>query len=130
MALGRAPAMPPNSSVSSSPGNRLLTAAEFHRLADVPPEVEWFANLNNPSTRRIYENAIRDLTISAGSCSLMTAAGRFCPAERPPARRDRTGRAADDVALPVAGEGGGFVPGPVVGHRALDGEKAPVVVSS
>ena len=41
-------------------GTRLLTAAEFHRLADVPPEVEWFANLSNPSTRRAYENAIRD----------------------------------------------------------------------
>ena len=26
------------------PTERLLTAAEFHRLADVPPEVEWFAN--------------------------------------------------------------------------------------
>ena len=25
--------------------NRMLTAAEFHQLADVPPEVEWFANL-------------------------------------------------------------------------------------
>src|ERR1700731_2947342 len=43
-----------------APANRLLTAAEFHRLADVPPEVEWFANLSNPSTRRSYENAIRD----------------------------------------------------------------------
>jgi integrase/recombinase XerD len=41
-------------------GNRLLTAAEFHRLADVPPEVERFANLSNPSTRRAYENAIGD----------------------------------------------------------------------
>jgi hypothetical protein len=40
--------------------SRLLTAAEFHRLSDVPPEVEWFANLSNPSTRRAYENAIRD----------------------------------------------------------------------
>jgi hypothetical protein len=26
-----------------APADRLLTAAEFHRLADVPPEVEWFA---------------------------------------------------------------------------------------
>jgi site-specific recombinase XerC len=26
----------------------------------VPPEVEWFADLSNPSTRRAYENAIRD----------------------------------------------------------------------
>jgi site-specific recombinase XerD len=40
--------------------SRLLTDAEFHRLADVPPEVEWFANLSNPSTRRAYENAVRD----------------------------------------------------------------------
>ena len=40
--------------------HRLLTAAEFHRLADVPPEVEWFANLGNPSTRRAYEIALRD----------------------------------------------------------------------
>jgi integrase/recombinase XerD len=39
---------------------RLLTAAEFHRLADVPPEVEWFANLSNAHTRRVYENAVRD----------------------------------------------------------------------
>nr|WP_294565176.1 tyrosine-type recombinase/integrase [uncultured Rhodopila sp.] len=46
--------------------NRLLTAAEFHRLADVPPEVEWFANLSNPQTRRAYENAIRDFMQFAG----------------------------------------------------------------
>ena len=26
----------------------------------MPPEVEWFANLSNPSTRRAYENAMRD----------------------------------------------------------------------
>jgi len=39
-----------------APANRLLTAAEFHRLADVPPEVEWFANLSNPSTRRAYSD--------------------------------------------------------------------------
>ncbi|MFZ3238434.1 MAG: hypothetical protein WA184_24070 [Stellaceae bacterium] len=42
------------------PTERLLTAAEFHRLADVPPEVEWFANIRNRSTRRAYENAIGD----------------------------------------------------------------------
>ena len=45
---------------SAPRGSRLLTAAEFHQLADVPPEVEWFANLSNPSTRRAYENAVRD----------------------------------------------------------------------
>lgn len=37
------------------PAERLLTAAEFHRLAEVPPEFEWFANLTNPSTKRAYE---------------------------------------------------------------------------
>jgi integrase/recombinase XerD len=42
------------------PAARLLTAAEFHRLADVPPEVEWFANIDNPNTKRAYKNAVRD----------------------------------------------------------------------
>jgi hypothetical protein len=49
-----------------TPGNRLLTAAEFHRLADVPPDVEWFANISNPHTRRAYENAVRDFMQFAG----------------------------------------------------------------
>ncbi len=40
--------------------NRLLTSADFLRLSDVPPEVEWFANLTSPATRRAYENAIKD----------------------------------------------------------------------
>ena len=42
------------------PKNRLLTSAAFHQLAAVPPEVEWFANIRNPSTRRAYEQAISD----------------------------------------------------------------------
>ncbi len=54
--------MPPNSSdqlpTPTEPSGRLLTAAEFHRLADVPPEAEWFANIRNPSTRRAYQTAI------------------------------------------------------------------------
>ncbi|HEX7911978.1 MAG TPA: tyrosine-type recombinase/integrase [Paraburkholderia sp.] len=37
-----------------------LTAAQFHQLADVPPEAEWFANLDNPRTRRAYEVDLRD----------------------------------------------------------------------
>ena len=49
-----------------APGDRLLTAAEFHRLADVPAEVEWFANLSNPSTRRAYENSVRDFVRFTG----------------------------------------------------------------
>jgi integrase/recombinase XerD len=32
----------------------------------VPPEVEWFANLTNPSTRRAYETAVKDFTRFTG----------------------------------------------------------------
>jgi site-specific recombinase XerD len=39
---------------------RLLTAAEFQRLAEVPPEAEWFKNIRSPATKRAYENAIKD----------------------------------------------------------------------
>src|SRR3954467_4079991 len=42
------------------PKNRLLTSAEFQGLSAVPPEVEWFANIRNRSTRRAYETAIQD----------------------------------------------------------------------
>ena len=53
-----------------APGDRLLTAAEFHRLADVPPEVEWFANLSNPSTRPPTK------TRSGTSCASPASLGR------------------------------------------------------
>ena len=43
-----------------------MTAAEFQKLADVPPEVEWFANLSNPNTRRAYETAVKDFMRFAG----------------------------------------------------------------
>jgi integrase/recombinase XerD len=43
-----------------------LTAEDFLRLADEPPEVEWFANLTNRSTRRAYENAIKDFMTFTG----------------------------------------------------------------
>ena len=35
---------------------RNLTAAEFQGLADMPPELEWFANITNEQTRRAYKN--------------------------------------------------------------------------
>src|SRR5256885_15885312 len=28
-------------------------------LADVPPEIEWFANITNPQTRRAYQNDLK-----------------------------------------------------------------------
>jgi hypothetical protein len=29
-------------------------------LADVPPEIEWFANITNPQTRRAYQTDLKD----------------------------------------------------------------------
>lgn len=37
-----------------------LPAARFVALAEMPPENEWFANLANTGTRRVYEPVIRD----------------------------------------------------------------------
>jgi len=48
------------------PGDRLLTATRFQQLADVPPEIEWFANLGSKATRRAYETAIGDFMAFAG----------------------------------------------------------------
>ncbi len=39
---------------------RILTAAAFQGLAEVPPEMEWFANLGNAATRRAYQTALQD----------------------------------------------------------------------
>jgi site-specific recombinase XerD len=55
------------------PGDRLLTSAEFQSLADVPPEVEWFANIENPNTRRAYQNDVKDFMQFAG----IALAGEF-----------------------------------------------------
>ena len=41
---------------------RNLTAAAFRGLADVPPEMEWFANLGNKATRRAYQTALQGLS--------------------------------------------------------------------
>lgn len=44
----------------------VLTAAEFQSLADVPPEVEWFANIENVNTRRAYKSDVHDFMTFAG----------------------------------------------------------------
>lgn len=49
-----------------TPAGCMLTTAEFHRLTEVPPEAEWFANLSNAGTRRIYEAAVKDFMRFAG----------------------------------------------------------------
>ena len=52
--------------VSVPPSSRLLSAADFRRLAEVPAEIEWFANIENSQTRRAYQNALQDFMNFAG----------------------------------------------------------------
>ncbi len=47
-------------------GGRLLTNADFHRMAAVPPETEWFANIDNPRTRRAYQIDIAEFMLIVG----------------------------------------------------------------
>ncbi len=44
----------------------LLSREEFRRLADVPPEIEWFANIKNAHTRRAYKNDIQSFMTFVG----------------------------------------------------------------
>lgn len=40
----------------------VLTVLEFDKLAAVPPEVEWLANITNEKTRRAYKNDVSEFT--------------------------------------------------------------------
>ena len=51
--------MLPTAPEPASAGRR-LTAAQFQQLAAVPAEAEWFANLDNPRTRRAYRIDLHD----------------------------------------------------------------------
>ncbi|KPX30777.1 Orf28, partial [Pseudomonas amygdali pv. eriobotryae] len=53
----------------SSGDPRRLTAVEFQQLAAVPSAVEWFANLDNPRTRRAYQNDLTDFSSFVGLAS-------------------------------------------------------------
>ncbi|POP74131.1 tyrosine-type recombinase/integrase [Pseudomonas syringae] len=52
-----------------SDDHRRLTAVEFQQLARVPSAVEWFANLDNPRTRRAYQNDLTDFSSFIGLAS-------------------------------------------------------------
>lgn len=47
-------------------GRITLSAAEFQGLADMPPELEWFASIESANTRRAYELDIRDFMAFTG----------------------------------------------------------------
>ena len=43
-----------------------LTKSEFNQLADIPPEVEWFANINNYNTQRAYRIDVSEFSAWCG----------------------------------------------------------------
>lgn len=45
---------------------RRLTRTEFQGLAQLPPEVTWFANIRNVNTRRAYERDVKDFSLYVG----------------------------------------------------------------
>jgi hypothetical protein len=45
---------------------RALTPAQFGDLADVPPELEWLANITNPKTRRAYKIDVEEFSAFTG----------------------------------------------------------------
>lgn len=49
--------------------SQTLTAPEFHQLAQVPPAAEWFANIDNPNTRRAYRNDLEEFMTFVGISS-------------------------------------------------------------
>ncbi len=56
--------------VSTRP-TRFLTRPEFQQLAAVPAETEWFANIDNPRTRRAYKTDLQEFMDFAGIRSPM-----------------------------------------------------------
>lgn len=46
--------------ITTGAGERRLSAAEFQQLAAVPAAAEWFANIDNPRTRRAYQADLAD----------------------------------------------------------------------
>ena len=46
--------------------SRKLTQAQFHALAEVPPELLWFANFTNAKTKRAYKTDIGEFSSFIG----------------------------------------------------------------
>jgi integrase/recombinase XerD len=47
-------------------GKESLTPAEFNALSDIPPELEWLANITNPKTRRAYKVDVAEFLAFSG----------------------------------------------------------------
>ena len=47
-------------------GKQTLTPAQYSELADVPPELEWLANIPNEKTRRAYKIDVTEFSVFTG----------------------------------------------------------------
>jgi len=56
--------LPLTASQRAPSGN--LTTVQFQQLADVPPAIAWFANIDNARTRRAYESDLREFMAFTG----------------------------------------------------------------
>lgn len=43
-----------------------LTDQQFNQLADVPPTMTWYANIDNPQTRRAYQRDLQEFMVFTG----------------------------------------------------------------
>ena len=75
---------------------RLLTAAEFQQLAEVPAELEWFANSETP-TQRAYQIDIRDFLTFVGIFARPGSARSPVPTSTPGAPPTPSSRHLSDL---------------------------------
>lgn len=47
-------------------GKEKLTPAQYSELADVPPELEWLANITNKKTQRAYKIDVQEFVVFTG----------------------------------------------------------------
>lgn len=52
--------------LSTAQAPRALTYQAFQQLAEVPPALTWFANIDNPQTRRAYQNDVEEFMAFSG----------------------------------------------------------------
>src|SRR5581483_8803094 len=64
--MGSDESLPTLTNRSDMPSVRRLTDSQFQGLANVPPAIEWFANIDNHHTRRAYEIDVEDFSAFVG----------------------------------------------------------------
>ena len=88
------------------PGKLALTPAQYGDLADVPPEIEWLANITNPKTRRAYKIDVSEFSAFArlgGPAELRTVTRAHVIAWR----KDLEARGLSPATAPMPAEGMG-----------------------